>query len=126
MRKRAGALIIKDSKLLLISEGGQQFFWTPGGGLEIGESYITALRRELLEELNVILIEARFFISIEDKINNENVRYYLVKLKSYPKLLSKQTKFHWYTKSDLTSNEIAISPRVLSTVYPKLVELGYV
>jgi 8-oxo-dGTP pyrophosphatase MutT (NUDIX family) len=58
MRKRAGALYLKDHKLLLISEGGQNLYWTPGGGLELGETFRDALKRELVEELSATLLAA--------------------------------------------------------------------
>ena len=47
------AVIIKDEKLLLVKEGGDEFWSLPGGGVDHGETDIQALKRELSEELGV-------------------------------------------------------------------------
>jgi len=56
------AIIIKDDKLLSvrlkkypgrISDDGQDFWCTPGGGVDIGEPLIPALERELIEETGI-------------------------------------------------------------------------
>jgi len=51
-RVSAMAMIYKDEKILLIKEADGR--WSlPGGGLEVGESFSTAIERELEEELGV-------------------------------------------------------------------------
>lgn len=56
------AIIFKDNKLLCvrlkkypgsITDDGQDFWCTPGGGVDVGEPLIPALERELIEETGV-------------------------------------------------------------------------
>jgi len=47
-RPGAYALIVRDDRLLMVDENSGWFL--PGGGLEEGESFAEALRREMLEE----------------------------------------------------------------------------
>jgi 8-oxo-dGTP pyrophosphatase MutT (NUDIX family) len=47
------AAIIKDRKILLVHEKGDEWWSLPGGGIDQGESTDQALRRELSEELGV-------------------------------------------------------------------------
>lgn len=120
MRKRAGALYIKDSKLFLICEGRQGFYWTPGGGLENSETFEQALERELTEELDAQLVSAKLYITITDKAADEEVRYFLVDLR-LPDILPNDTEYIWYAKEDYESNAVRISKRIYSKVYPKLI-----
>jgi 8-oxo-dGTP pyrophosphatase MutT (NUDIX family) len=116
MRKRAGALYLKDHKLLLISEGGQNLYWT----------FRDALKRELVEELGATLLAAESFLKIYDKDEDEAVEYFLVSI-NLPNLPSNSsTRIHWYSKQDFTENTLPISRRVFSKVYPKLIDEGLV
>ena len=125
MRKRAGALYIQDKKLFLISEGNQDFYWTPGGGLEQAESYEMALERELKEELDATLNSATLYLSIHDEVAEEDVNYYLVNI-TLPAHLPNGTKAIWYAMSDYHANTIKISNRVYTKVFPKLKAEGLV
>lgn len=50
------ALIFKDNKVLLIKESDGR--WSlPGGGLEVGESFESGIKRELIEEIGINAIE---------------------------------------------------------------------
>ncbi|MFD1737806.1 NUDIX domain-containing protein [Bacillus salitolerans] len=54
-RPRAcGAIILDDHILMVKIQHGDRIFWTlPGGGLEAGESFEDAVRREMKEEVNL-------------------------------------------------------------------------
>ncbi|MCR4433284.1 MAG: NUDIX hydrolase [Caldiserica bacterium] len=57
-RISAGAIIIKDSKILLVhhKKDGQFDFWVPpGGGLENDEGIFKCVEREVFEETNLIV-----------------------------------------------------------------------
>lgn len=123
MRKRAGALYIKDCKLLLLCEDNENFFWTPGGGLEGAESFEEALERELLEELHAPIHYAQHYITIEDTEAAEDARYFLVDL-SLPEKLPENVELHWYTKEDYIAGTPSISKRVYNMVCPQLIADG--
>ena len=55
-------VVLKDGKLLCVrlkkhkdnaTDEGQDFWCTPGGGVDVGESLITALEREFIEETGI-------------------------------------------------------------------------
>lgn len=52
IHKSAG-IIIKDRKFLITRTRGKNFFVSPGGKIEEGETIIEALERELKEELDI-------------------------------------------------------------------------
>lgn len=121
MRKRAGALIIQDKKLLLISEKNQDSYWTPGGGVEAGEDYHDALVRELQEELDARTASAKLFYSYVDTDADEEVHYFLVSLASAPNPPDKRTKLLAYSREDFEQGVIPISKRIYHLVYPELI-----
>ena len=59
----AGLLVIKNRRLLLAYSRNKECFYLPGGKINAGETAITALCREIAEELNV-------------QITHENLRFY--------------------------------------------------
>ena len=50
---KAGAVIIRDRKFLVTRSIGKDFFIAPGGKLEEDETPVQALKRELLEEVQI-------------------------------------------------------------------------
>jgi 8-oxo-dGTP pyrophosphatase MutT (NUDIX family) len=53
----AGLIYIENKKLLLAYSSKKQCFYLPGGKIDIEESAATALCREVLEEMNVLISE---------------------------------------------------------------------
>ena len=49
-----------DGRLLLVRKQGTRYFMQPGGKLEAGEDALTALRRELIEEVGLDVAGDRF------------------------------------------------------------------
>jgi 8-oxo-dGTP pyrophosphatase MutT (NUDIX family) len=62
----AGILIIQNRKLLLAFRKNKRCFYLPGGKIDKGETAISALCREIAEELNINLneIELQFYTHI--------------------------------------------------------------
>lgn len=50
-------IFIKDKKVLVTQSKGKDVWYIPGGKREVGENDIQALKREVMEELNVTLID---------------------------------------------------------------------
>ncbi|WP_082771781.1 NUDIX domain-containing protein [Actinoplanes sp. TFC3] len=64
-RKRAAAIIVRDRRVLMVHErsrrAGLREWWTlPGGGIDPGETAEDAVRREVLEEVGLVVKEARY------------------------------------------------------------------
>lgn len=51
--RKAGGVIIKNRRFLVTRAQGKDIFVAPGGKLELGETAIQALQRELMEELQL-------------------------------------------------------------------------
>jgi 8-oxo-dGTP diphosphatase len=64
---RVYALVIKDQKVLLVKEriDGFEFTKFPGGGVELGEGLLTALYREIKEELATECTSATHFYTTD-------------------------------------------------------------
>ncbi len=62
------AVILKDKQVLATQRGygGLQGRWEfPGGKIEAGEDHITALSREIQEELDVFIVVGEFLTTVE-------------------------------------------------------------
>ncbi|RZK36000.1 MAG: NUDIX domain-containing protein [Pedobacter sp.] len=122
---RVYGLLINSKNELLISdehEYGQYFSKFPGGGLELGEGLIDALKREFMEECNVeVEVTGHFYTTDfyeKSSFNDSQVIsvYYLVKAIS-PLQLSFKTKvfdfdegifqsFRWINLKDLSADDV--------------------
>jgi len=122
---RVYGLLINAQNEVLISdehEYGQFFSKFPGGGLELGEGLIDALKREFMEECNAeIEITGHFYTTDfyeKSSFNDSQVIsiYYLVK-EVHPLQLSFKTKafdfdknltqsFRWVKINNLSENDV--------------------
>ncbi|RZM08254.1 MAG: NUDIX domain-containing protein [Pedobacter sp.] len=85
---RVYGLLINADKQILISDeqsGGRIFSKFPGGGLELGEGLIDALKREFMEECNTEIAVVRHFYTTDfyeqSSFNDSQIIsiYYIVK-----------------------------------------------
>ncbi len=53
----AGLIVVKDRKLLLAFSRNKQAWYLPGGKIDAGETALQAVRREVQEELNILIPE---------------------------------------------------------------------
>ena len=52
-RQRGTAVVVQDGRVLLVRDRGRRCFSLPGGGIKKGEPTISAVERELFEELGL-------------------------------------------------------------------------
>jgi ADP-ribose pyrophosphatase YjhB (NUDIX family) len=76
VRLRVAGLVVKDGKLLLISHNkdGRDYWLVPGGGVDFGETAADALKREMSEELSII-VEAKDLVFTSDSIDPSGKRH---------------------------------------------------
>jgi ADP-ribose pyrophosphatase YjhB (NUDIX family) len=72
MIEKCAAIIIRQRRLLVVRKRGASVFISPGGKIEIGETPIDCLRRELREELCVELVDAERFGTYERPAADED------------------------------------------------------
>ncbi|PIU35627.1 hypothetical protein COT03_01205 [Candidatus Shapirobacteria bacterium CG07_land_8_20_14_0_80_39_18] len=75
---RVGAIIIKDKKILLIHriKKGDEYWVVIGGGVEEGESLKDALKREVLEETCLPLLDYRLLGNAKDDKGSDHYFYF--------------------------------------------------
>ena len=72
LRDRATAVVIRDSKVLLI-HGREPMYLMPGGGIEPHESPASAAERELFEETGLTAAQTDYQFILETAINRHHV-----------------------------------------------------
>ena len=119
-----GLLINNESELLLSDEFEYGFNFTkfPGGGVELGEGLIEALKREFVEECNAEIVVISHFYTTDfyekSSFNDSQVIsvYYLVKevkplqlnfkSKVFDFDINSAQSFRWVKISDLTADDV--------------------
>jgi 8-oxo-dGTP diphosphatase len=119
-----GVLINRNNEVLISDEqsGGRTFSKFPGGGLELGEGLIDALKREFMEECNAEIEVINHFYTTDfyeqSSFNDSQILsiYYLVK-EAKPLNLKFKTNvfdfdkdslqsFRWVSLSALTTDDV--------------------
>ncbi len=73
-----GIFLFKDGKVLMgkrLSKHGYGYFATPGGHLELGESFEECAKREALEETNLTITKAHFVDATNVIFTDNNAHY---------------------------------------------------
>ncbi len=122
--RRAGALIIRDKRILLVSNDELGLYWTPGGRLNAGEDYQQALRRELAEELGVKINKAKLFSQVSHDYT-PTAKYFLVDVVGEPATVSKEiTKIGWFSRQDIEFGNTKVTPNFTKEIFPQLIKAG--
>ncbi len=68
MRERVTGVIIENGKVLLIQriKSDTEYFIFPGGGVDAGETFEEALKREVMEELTLEVKKYQFLFTLEN------------------------------------------------------------
>lgn len=134
METRVTAIIIKDKKILLVTDKKGPLFWLPGGKKENMENDIQTLSRELDEELSLKLKKAEFYCSF--KTNNQewicenkfgpfgpySENCYLVDCEGQMKPGSEIKGYAWVSSTGI--NDITVLNSVKENLFRKLVKEG--
>ena len=109
------AAVLKDKeKFLIAKRGDNQSFpskWEfPGGKVEEGESFKSALLREIKEELNVNINVLKKIASEKVEVNNIiiSIHYFYAEIISGAVELVEHSDFKWVVKSDFNSFDFII------------------
>ena len=115
MRHTVRGILIKDRQVLMVTGHGADFYWTPGGGVESGESAVDALRREIKEELGV---NVKNYIPYYSYVyENQEVDNYIVTIDGDINIGEEITGFVWFS----SKSKIQTSRGFANMLMPKLI-----
>ncbi len=84
-RASARGIVLSEDSVILIRrvKKGAEYWVTPGGGLEEGETSEVAMHREVGEELNIKVEDARLVLEVRSMVNGvlQHDYYFVGKLK---------------------------------------------
>ena len=117
IRVRVSAIIVNSKKEILLvrqMKNGRSYWLLPGGGIETGERAVDALKRELKEELSLV-VKKNTFLVLNETIGPKGKRHIIqlvfnVKLKKVNPVLNKKEKaileFRFFSLKSLKNLEI--------------------
>ncbi len=120
LRHTIRGLIIKDKKILLVTGHDASFYWTPGGGVEGGETVLETLHREIKEELGLTVVNAvphSTFTTEHQLIEN-----FLVEVEGEIVPGGEITGYAWYD----SSSTVVLSEGLKATTMPLLINDGLI
>ncbi len=128
--RKCALLLVKNGKLLLSREFGENRFLTVGGSFEDGESDLQCLQRELLEEVGTNAGEntLKFLNEFVDTDGAEkiiHIRAYAGELENEPVATGEIEELKWFSRGDLEILPEEIITRITKhKILPFLVEKG--
>ena len=75
---RVSGIIIKDNKLLMVKMGHNNFYCLPGGHIHLGEDSVTAVKREINEEVGITCKSIKLIAFAENFFNVRSGRMHEV------------------------------------------------
>lgn len=129
LKERVSAVILKNKKILLVTCNNSDFFFTPGGRVELDDkSHEAAIKRELKEELGIVPISIKPYISYkarkDKKSNLLEVYCYLVRYRGKPIPKNEITEIIWYSRENFLRKVPKVALPMEKYLIPKLIEDG--
>lgn len=126
---KAGALIFKDKKILIVKPHGKDFYINPGGKYEENETPIDCLKREMNEELNVDTISYKHYKTYEVKKAAHSglplsLELYILEIDGELKPSNEIEKFDWLGKEEYENKTFNTAPS-FDQFIPDLINDGY-
>lgn len=121
----AGAVILRSGRLLVVSKQvAPDVFYLPGGKPEPGESQEQAMRREVHEELGLVVGEATHFLDVEAPAAIEKVpmrlTVFLAEADGEPRLQAELAALDWIGGA----GRPGLGPAIRDHVVPALLAAG--
>jgi 8-oxo-dGTP pyrophosphatase MutT (NUDIX family) len=126
MIDKVAALVIHEGKILLVREAGEEWWLTPGGKREAGETDLQTLERELEEELGVRPTVWTYFDTFRGqtvKGDELKITCFLCELGGTPKPASEIEELSWMNSSEIEAQK-GLTPIFREQIVPKLVAAG--
>lgn len=120
LRHTIRGLIIKDDKILLVTGHNAGFYWTPGGGVEDGETVLETLHREIKEELGLTVTRATPHSTFTT--DHQRIENFLIEVEGEILPGEEITGYAWYD----TRSDIILSDGLRATTMPLLISEGRV
>lgn len=126
---RISGILITHDGLMLVKCDGVDDYLLPGGKLEPGESDLDALRRELMEELDITPTDPEFFGEYERIVcppetaetHRVRVRAYVTGFDGEPVPDQDEVlEVAWASLTDLESGEYPLNPILRNYIVPEL------
>lgn len=121
----AGAVILRERRLLVVSkQAAPEVFYLPGGKPEAGESQEEAMRREVHEELGLVVGAATHFLDVEAPAAIERVpmrlTVFLAETDGEPRLQAELAALDWIDGA----GKPGLGPAIRDHVVPALLAAG--
>lgn len=93
---RVAGIIKQDNKILILNVDDSPYYHIPGGHIEIGEDSLTAVTREIKEELNYTVKKANLFCTQENFYKKKGViqhgveYYYIIELEEEIEIIDRE------------------------------------
>jgi len=123
------AIIFNQGKVLIAQRKSGDFsgLWEfPGGKIESGETHSEALRRELLEELEISILIDKFFMTVDYDYSSFHLTMhcYICSVKDKSVVLNDHKQIEWVTIDEIKNyNWLPADIKVVDTLVKKLAEI---
>lgn len=124
--ERVAGAILRDKRVLLVSDGKTEFYWTPGGKIDRGETATEALVREIKEEIGADVTSLKHYFDFNTKAHDifyaTESQSYLIEVDGDIIPQSEITKTIWLSKEDFETNKYKLVTGAKDHLIPKLIE----